>query len=118
MKKIKVPKLLANTDLPEKMAQKEFEEMLKDNWAELVPHFAFDVEGLNLHIAFDRDDDSSYLYAYICGGGAKYYDYAIVKTDDIYFSTYAQWKQAIKTLEKQLVSRWKDWVSCLYEVKE
>lgn len=119
MKKLKVPQLIENSELPKKMSQKEFEEMLVYNWIELIPEFTFDVEGLNLHTDLDGEDNSNFLYAYIsCEGAADYYDYAIVKTDDIYFSTYAKYKKAVKTLAKQLTRRWKEWVSALYEVKE
>ena len=99
------------------MTQKEFEEMLADNWVELVPDFTFDIDGLNLHIDLDGNDDSNYLYAYICGDGAEYYDYAIVKTDDLYFRTYAEWKVAVRILSKQLAQRYRQWVDSLYEEK-
>lgn len=117
MRKLKLPKLIKNSELPEKMTQKEFEEMLEDNWVELVPDFTFDVNGLNLCIELDDNGNSLYLYAYICGKNGEYYDYAIVKTNDIYFRTYAQYKQAIKTLAKQITQRWKEWVDNLYELE-
>lgn len=118
MGKLKLPKLIENTELPKKMTQKEFEEMLEDNWMELIPDFTFGIDRLNLYIDLDSNDDSNYLYAYICNDGAEYYDYAIVKTDDINFRTYAEWKAAVRILAKQITQRWKEWVGNLYEVKE
>ena len=117
MKKLKVPQLIENSELPKSMTQKEFEQMYSEKRYLFVPEFTFDIDGLVLTCDLDYFD-SPYVYAYICGDGAEYYDYAIVKTDDIYFNTYAEWRKAVKTLTKQLVSRWKQWVSTLYEVKE
>ena len=115
MKKIKIPELLINTDLPEKMSKKEFEEMYENSHYEFVPNFEFDVRGLYVVAGIGVSDEGDYLYAYIHSDGVAYYDYAIIKTDDFHFSTYSQYKKAMKALEQQLVSRWKEWVKGLYE---
>lgn len=113
MKKLILPELIKNTDLPEKMSQKEFEEMLDEHYYEFNPMFRFDVDGLRLVCSIDTCDEGDYMYAYIVGA-EQYYDYAIIATDDFQFRTYAQWKKAVKAMAAQLVKRWKAWVSGLY----
>ena len=114
MKKLEIPLLVENQDLPKEMTQRQFEEMMANEHYELTPDFTFNVKGLFVVGDADTNDKGDYLYAYICGEGAEYYDYAIVKTEDFYFKTYKQWKKAIKDMAKQLTARWKKWVADLY----
>lgn len=115
MKKLILPELKQNNDLPDKMSQKEFEEMLDERHFKFVPEFEFEADGLSLIPATDYDNKGEYMYAYIVGGEATYYDNALVKTDDFHFRTYAGWKKAVKDMTAQLIKRWKEWVRGLYE---
>lgn len=117
MSKLKVPKIIKNEALPQKMTQSEFNKIIDDSWEELVPEFSFDIEGLCLCCDIDACDAGYYIYAYIRGIGAEYFDYAIVKTDDFYFNTYGQYKKAVKDMSTQLTLRWKEWVKSLYLIK-
>lgn len=116
MKKLILPRIIVR-DMPEKMSQKEFKEMYENSHYEFVPDFKFDVQGLYVTADIDVSSEGDYIYAYIhidATNYCDYYDYAIVKTDDVYFRTYNQWKQAVKTVEKQLCARWKEWVDRLH----
>ena len=117
MKKLKLPKLIENRDLPKTMNKKKFEEILDENHYNFVPEFSFDINELSVIGQLDYSDKGNHVYAYICynDSATEYYDYAIVKTDDIYFNTYAEWKKAVKILEKQLIQRWKEWIGSLYQ---
>ena len=114
MKKLKTPLLVENQDLPKEMTQRQFEEMMANNNYKFIPDFTFNVKGLFVIGATGTSDKGDYLYAFIYGEGAEYYDCAIVKTEDFYFKTYKQWKKAIKDMAKQLTTRWKKWVVDLY----
>ena len=114
MRKLKVPVLVENADLPETMKQREFEICFDKAHYEFVPEFEFDADGLSLISSIDNDDDGEYVYAYIVGGEDRYYENALVKTDDFHFRTYAGWKKAVKDMTVQLIKRWKEWVRGLY----
>ena len=120
MKELKIPKLIENTDLPERMSQKMFNDTLEYDCYELEPDFSFDVLNLTAIGSLDYGSKGYRLYAYICynDSATTYYDYAIVKTDDFYFKTYAEWKKALKDMSKQLGERWKAWVENLYQREE
>lgn len=113
MRKLKVPILVENADLPETMTQREFEICFDKAHYEFVPKFEFLVEGFRIIADVDYSANDYYLYAFI--GPSKYYDNALVKTDDFHFRTYAGWKKAVKAMAAQLVKRWKAWVRALYE---
>lgn len=115
MKKLKVPVLVENEDLPETMTKKEFEAKFRSENYEFVPHFDFDVENLYIISSTDIDSQGDFVYAYIVGIKERYYDYAIITTDDFHFRTYAGWKKAVKAMVAQLVKRWKAWVRGLYK---
>lgn len=120
MKELKIPKLIGNTDLPEEMSQRKFNKMLEDGYYELTPLFTFDVQELAVVSYIDNCKNGNYVYAYICYNSfaTEYYDYAIVKTDDFYFKTYADYKKVVKEMSDQLVERWKTWVEGLYQIDE
>lgn len=117
MSKLNVPKLIKNEELPQKITQSEFNNLMENDSTMFVPEFSFDVGGLCLCCDIDNCCDGDYVYAYICGEGAEYIDYAIVKTDDFYFNTYGQYKKAVKDMSTQLTQRWKEWVKSLYLTK-
>lgn len=120
MKELKIPKLIENADLPEEMSQRKFNKMLEDESYEFEPDFSFDVRGLVAIGGMDYCSKGNRLYAYICYNNSitEYYDYALVKTDDFYFKTYADYKRAVKEMSDQLVERWKAWVEGLYQGEE
>lgn len=115
MRKLKVPVLVENSDLPKKMKQREFKIWFDKAHYEFIPKFDFWVEGFILISDVEYSANYYYLYAFI--GSSKYYDYAIIKTDDFHFKTYAGWKKAVKAMAAQLVKRWKAWVRGLYEAE-
>lgn len=117
MRKLKLPRLVENPDLPKTMTQKEFDEMMEEQQYKLIPEICFDVGNLFCDTDIDWCDNGYYVYAYILSL-RSYYDYAVVKTDDFFFKTYAQYKKAVKDMMTQLVKRWKDWVHRLYEEVE
>ena len=120
MKELKIPKLIENADLPEEMSQRKFNKMLEDESYEFEPNFSFDVRELVAIGSMDYCSKGNRLYAYICynNSNIEYYDYAIVKTDDFYFKTYADYRKAVKEMSDQLVERWKAWVDSLYQINE
>lgn len=120
MKELKIPKLIENTDLPEEMSQRKFNKMLEDEYYKFEPDFSFDVKELVAIGSIDYCSKGVRLYSYICynNSNTAYYDYAIVKTDDFYFKTYADYKKAVKEMSDQLVERWKAWVEGLYQIDE
>ena len=121
MKELKIPKLIENSDLPEEMSQRKFNQILFTyDFREFIPSFIFDVQG---HVALSyvgMRKNGSYVYAVICykNSAKDYYDYALVKTDDFYFKTYADYKKAVKEMSNQLVERWRAWVEGLYQISE
>lgn len=114
MRKLKVPVLVENAELPKTMNQREFEICFDKAHYEFVPEFEFKADGLSLISSIGNDDHVSYLYAYIVGGDDRYYENALVKTEYFHFRTYAEWKKAVKAMAAQLVKRWKAWVRWLY----
>lgn len=112
MKKLKVPVLVEDADLPKTMKKREFEICFDKANYDFVPEFEFLVEGFRIIADVDYSANDYYLYAFI--GSSKYYDYAIIKTDDFHFRAYAEWKKAVKAMAAQLVKRWKAWVRGLY----
>lgn len=115
MKKLILPELIRNNDLPDKMSQKEFEEMLDKRHFKFVPFFYFEIAKLEVITSTDIDEKGEYMYSYIADTESGYWEDRIVATDDFYFRTYAQWKKAVKAMAAQLIKRWKAWVRGLYK---
>lgn len=114
MRKLKLPELVVNDDLPDKMSKKEFEKMMEERHFEFVPTFNIDIDKLEVITSTDFDDNGEYMYSYIADTESGYWDDRIVATDDFHFRTYFQWKKAVKAMAAQLVKRWKEWVRGLY----
>lgn len=115
MRKLKLPVLVENKDLPQAMSQKDFEKMFAERHYEFVPVFYLTVPELCVVSDVDFDDEGYYVYSYIFAGKDRYYEHALVRTDDFRFKTYAEWKHAVNAMAAQLVKHWKDFVRGMYK---
>ena len=118
MKKLKLPKLQP-FDIDEALAKKDFDKYFDENYNKLIPSYDFDVCGLFVVANIDGDLDyisdeySFYMYAFV--SNTSFDDNAIAKTCNFYFDTFAQWKKAVKDMDKALIQVYKNWVKSLYE---
>ena len=112
MKKLILPRLLKINSICEPAARGNFDKYFDERYDDLIPEFDFDVPCFDLKVDLDICDEGYYMYAFI--STTRYLDDAIVQSADYNFKTYSQYKQALKKMTKDLIQKWKEWVSSLY----